>query len=114
MKPTKSKRPARCSRPTCSALEDARQDGRRGIIAKLAYWHGGHNASENSWGRLGMQVDVDDDAAVAEYFYKEISADARRPLEAEIVRLKARLFDLQNVRDHRCSPDGGLGAKKGD
>lgn len=43
-----------------------------------------------------MQVDVNDDEAVAEYFYKEISADARKPLESEIVQLKARLFDLQN------------------
>jgi hypothetical protein len=77
-----------------AALDDARSDGRRSIIAKLAYWHGGHNASENSWGRLGMQVDVEDDEAVAKYFYKEISADARKPLEAEIVTLKARLFDL--------------------
>jgi len=80
----------------CSALEDVQQDDRRSIIAKLAYWHGGHNASENSWGRLGMCVDVNDDEAVAEYFYKEISADARKPLEEEIVKLKARFFDLQN------------------
>ena len=74
----------------------AREDSRRSIIAKLAYWHGGHNASENSWGRLGMQVDTDNDEAVAEYFYREISADARKPLELEIAELKARLFDLLN------------------
>lgn len=79
------------------SLDDARKDGRRSIIAKLACWHGGHNASENSWGRLGMQVNVDDDEAVAEYFYKEISADARKPLEEEITKLKARIFDLQNT-----------------
>lgn len=95
-RPAKKKAGGDCPSATCSALEDARQDGRRSIIAKLAYWHGGHNASENSWGRLGMQVNTADDEAVAEYFYKEISADARKPLEAEIVRLKARLFDLQN------------------
>lgn len=66
---------------------------RTGVIAKLAYWHGGHNASENSWGRLPMMVDVEDDEAVAEYFFKAIASDARKPLEAEIVRLKALLFD---------------------
>lgn len=43
-----------------------------------------------------MQVNTTDDEAVAEYFYKGISADARKPLEAEIVQLKAKLFDLQN------------------
>jgi hypothetical protein len=95
-RPAKKKAGGDCPSAPCSALDDARRDGRRSIIAKLAYWHGGHNASENSWGRLGMQVDVNDDEAVAEYFYKEISADARKPLESEIVQLKARLFDLQN------------------
>lgn len=44
-----------------------------------------------------MCVNVKDDEAVAEYFYKEISADARKPLEAEIVQLKARLYDLQQT-----------------
>lgn len=94
--PTKKKAGGDCSSALCSALDDARRDGRRSIIAKLAYRHGGHNASKDSWGRLGMQVDTEDDEAVAEYFHKEISADVRKPLEAEIVQLKARLFDLQN------------------
>jgi hypothetical protein len=77
--------------------DDARRAGRRSIIAKLACLHGGHNASSNSWGRLGMQVDTDDDNALAKYFYKEISADARKPLEEEIKNLKARLYDLQKL-----------------
>ncbi len=77
-------------------LDQAANSSRRSIIAKLAYWHGGHNASENSWGRLGMQVDVYDDEAVAKYFYDKISSDAREPLEKEITRLKALIFDLQN------------------
>lgn len=71
---------------------------RRGVISQLAYWNGGHNASETSWGRLGMQVNVEDDAAVAEYFYKSITEDARKPLLDEITRLKAMLFDLQNAQ----------------
>lgn len=78
-----------------SEKEDGIHEGRRSIIAKLAYWHGGHNASENSWGRLGMQVDTDDDEAVAKYFYESISQDARKPLEAEIIKLKAMIFDLK-------------------
>ncbi len=73
-----------------------KNESRTSIIAKLAYLHGGHNASENSWGRLGMVVDTNDDKAVAEYFYREISKDAREPLEKEIIKLKALIFDLQN------------------
>ena len=72
---------------------------RTSVIAKLAYWHGGHNASENQWGRLSMMVDVEDDEAVAEYLFKAISNDARKPLEAEIIRLKALLFDSENSAD---------------
>ena len=68
---------------------------RTSIISKLAYWHGGHNASENSWGRLGMCVNVEDDEAVAKYFYHSIKEDAERPLKDEIQRLKAQLYDLQ-------------------
>jgi len=52
-------------------------------------------ASENQWGRLS--IDVEDAEAVAEHFFKAISNDARKPLEAEIIRLKALLFDLQNA-----------------
>jgi len=65
---------------------------RTGVIAKLAYLHGGHNASENSWGRLGMMVDTENDAAVAGYFYNSITEDAKKPLEAEIMKLRAQLF----------------------
>lgn len=67
-----------------------------GVIAKLAYWHGGHNASDNSWGRLGMQCDTEDDEDVASYFYHSIKEDAEKPLKQEIQELKAKLFDLQN------------------
>lgn len=69
---------------------------RTGVIAKLAYWHGGHNASENSWGRLGMQCDTEDDEDVASYFYHSITEDAQKKLKQEIQELKAKLFDLQN------------------
>lgn len=44
-----------------------------------------------------MQVDTEDDEAVASYFYHSIKEDAAKPLRAEIERLKARLFDLQNA-----------------
>jgi uncharacterized small protein (DUF1192 family) len=43
-----------------------------------------------------MCVDVEDDEAVAKYFYHAIKEDAEKPLKAEIERLKARLYDLQN------------------
>lgn len=79
-----------------SCVDDVQDNARRSIIAKLAYWHGGHNASEVSWGRLGMVVDTTDDEAVAEYFYKEIRNDATQRLEREINQLKAKLYDLQN------------------
>ena len=71
-----------------------KRGSRDGLIAKLAYLHGGHNANEESCGRLALCVDVEDDDAVARYFYKTISSDARRPLEEEIKSLKAKLFDL--------------------
>mgnify|MGYP000237488276 CR=1 FL=1 len=73
-----------------------KNNSRNGLIAKLAYLHGGHNASENSHGRLRMVVDINDDQAVANYFYQSISDDARKPLEQEILKLKAKLFDLTN------------------
>lgn len=69
---------------------------RTGVIAKLAYWHGGHNASENSWGRLSMQCDPEDDEDVASYFYHSIREDAQKPLEEKIKELKARIFNLQD------------------
>lgn len=68
---------------------------RTGVISQLACFHGGHNASDNSWGRLALCVDVENDRAVAEYFYTEISKDARGPLEDKIIQLKAKLYDLQ-------------------
>lgn len=69
---------------------------RNGVISRLAYWHGGHNASESSCGRLGMQCDLNDDEAVASYFYHAIREDAEEPLKAQIQELKAQLFDLQS------------------
>jgi len=66
---------------------------RENLIAKLAFLHGGHNAHGDSCGRLGSCVDLMDDEAVADYFYRSISADAQKPLEAEILRLKSFIFD---------------------
>lgn len=43
-----------------------------------------------------MQVDTDDDEAVASYFYHSITEDAQKPLKEEIKELKARIFDLQD------------------
>jgi len=43
-----------------------------------------------------MQVDTDDDEAVASYFYHSIKEDAQKPLKEEIEKLKAKIYDLQN------------------
>ena len=75
---------------------------RNGVMARLAYWHGGHNASETSTGRLGMQCDLNDDEAVASYFYHTIRKDAEEPLKAQIQELKAQLFDLQEAAKRKC------------
>lgn len=68
---------------------------RDGVVSYLAYLHGGHNASPPlRCGRLGLQVDTEDDEAVARYFYHSITEDARKPLLREIETLKAKLYDL--------------------
>lgn len=87
-----------------SKVETAHHEGRRSIIAKLACWIGGHNASDNSWGQLHLAVDPLDDDAVSQYLYETISATAKKPLEEEIIKLKAMLFDLQNRNSKSKKP----------
>jgi hypothetical protein len=73
------------------------KNSRNGLISWLAYVHGGHNASPGtSSGRLWTMVDIDDDEAVARYFYKAITDDAEYELKNEITKPKAKIFDLKN------------------
>tara|TARA_R110000744_G_scaffold10369_14_gene32425 strand:- start:351 stop:1190 length:840 start_codon:yes stop_codon:yes gene_type:complete len=61
---------------------------RNGVVSRLAYYMGGHNASEKSPGRLQLSVDVSDDDALANYFYDTISEDAIKGYKDE-VRIEA-------------------------
>ncbi len=103
VKRKKSKRVKKVKLEDTPEYKRGLEDGRYGVIARLACWHGGHNASEGNWGRLGMQVDVYDDEAVARYFYESISEDARKKAEEQLRVLKAMMFELR-VGPPPCEP----------
>lgn len=74
-----------------------KKPNRTTLLSNFCYFIGGFNASENSYGRLGLSVkNVNDDNEVVEYLLSQYKYDVTHRLEKEIVELKAKLFDLQN------------------
>ncbi len=69
---------------------------RTALLAEFAAQIGGWNAGPpGSIGRLGTSCNIDNDRAVVSYMLESYKRSQTYDLKQELIRLKARLFDLQ-------------------